>query len=193
MMKLGVFSVQGLVFFPSTTLPLNVFEPRYLSLVEDSLRESQPILLAPKTPGPGDIVGYGAPKLLHRRDDGTLLIAVMGRGKARVLKVDSSRPYLQAECEPVEVNSKIEIESMNLYSRLRADFEAWIRTQVEEPAQLQWIQDILTQPQSVLDHLITYRVQSPDHKQGLMDLCNINEQLAYLSTLPDLGSPSQVH
>jgi Lon protease-like protein len=193
MMTMGVFAVQGLVFFPSTTLPLNVFEPRYLSLIEDSLRDSKPILLSPKKPAPGDIAGFGEPKLLHRREDGTLLIAVMGRGKARVLSVDDSKAYQQVECEPIEVNSRIEVASLSLYSQMRTDFESWIKTQVEEPAQLQWVQEMLSQPQAVLDHMITYRVQDQEHKQGLMNLSDINEQLSYLATLPDLSSPSQVH
>ena len=38
--KICVFPLRGAIFFPETNLPLNIFEDRYLSMVEDSLRDN---------------------------------------------------------------------------------------------------------------------------------------------------------
>ena len=36
-----IFPLSGIIFFPKTNLPLNIFEPRYLSLVEDSFNSNK--------------------------------------------------------------------------------------------------------------------------------------------------------
>ena len=36
--KISIFPLRGAVFFPKTNLPLNIFEDRYLSMVEDALK-----------------------------------------------------------------------------------------------------------------------------------------------------------
>ena len=36
-----IFPLSGIIFFPKTNLPLNIFEPRYLSLVEDSFKSNK--------------------------------------------------------------------------------------------------------------------------------------------------------
>ena len=33
-----IFPLSGVIFFPYTNLPLNIFEPRYLSLVNDAIK-----------------------------------------------------------------------------------------------------------------------------------------------------------
>ena len=36
--KISIFPLRGAVFFPKTNLPLNIFEDRYLRMVEDALK-----------------------------------------------------------------------------------------------------------------------------------------------------------
>ena len=36
--KISIFPLRGAVFFPKTNLPLNIFEDRYLKMVEDALK-----------------------------------------------------------------------------------------------------------------------------------------------------------
>ena len=36
-----VFPLSGVIFFPNTNLPLNIFEPRYLSLVGDAMKTNK--------------------------------------------------------------------------------------------------------------------------------------------------------
>ena len=39
--RLPVFPLQGAILLPRATLPLNVFEPRYLSMIDDVLAGSR--------------------------------------------------------------------------------------------------------------------------------------------------------
>ena len=36
--KIPIFPLSGVVFFPNTTLPLNIFESRYIQLVNDCMK-----------------------------------------------------------------------------------------------------------------------------------------------------------
>jgi len=40
-----VFPLQDIVFYPHTVVPLNIFEPRYIKMVEDALETGTPIAL----------------------------------------------------------------------------------------------------------------------------------------------------
>ena len=39
--KIAVFPLTGAIFFPKTTLPLNIFEKRYIQLVDDCMKEKK--------------------------------------------------------------------------------------------------------------------------------------------------------
>ena len=39
--KIPVFPLRNAIFFPETNLPLNIFEDRYLDLVNDSFRSNK--------------------------------------------------------------------------------------------------------------------------------------------------------
>ena len=41
--RLGLFPLRGAILLPRATLPLNVFEPRYLSLIDDAMSSSRVI------------------------------------------------------------------------------------------------------------------------------------------------------
>lgn len=52
-MKVFVFPLTGCVFYPNTAKPLNIFEPRYLEMINDSLTTQTPIALAFADEGDG--------------------------------------------------------------------------------------------------------------------------------------------
>ena len=39
--QIPVFPLSGVIYFPKTNLPLNIFEPRYLNLVNDAIRKDK--------------------------------------------------------------------------------------------------------------------------------------------------------
>ena len=39
--KIAVFPLSNAVFFPKTVLPLNIFEDRYIQLINDSMKEDR--------------------------------------------------------------------------------------------------------------------------------------------------------
>ena len=39
--KISIFPLSNAIFFPKTILPLNIFEERYIQLVEDCMKEKR--------------------------------------------------------------------------------------------------------------------------------------------------------
>ena len=47
--KLPIFPLSNFIFFPKTSIPLNIFEPRYLQMINDSIKKDQIIgMIQPK-------------------------------------------------------------------------------------------------------------------------------------------------
>ncbi len=82
--NLPVFPLQGAVLFPRGHLPLNIFEPRYLSMIEDALGQGRMIGLAQPTsegvdPAPLYKVGcLGRLVSFAETDDGRYLVDLLG-------------------------------------------------------------------------------------------------------------------
>ena len=39
--RIPIFPLSGVIYFPKTNLPLNIFEQRYLDLVNDSIKKDR--------------------------------------------------------------------------------------------------------------------------------------------------------
>ena len=47
--KIPIFPLSNFIIFPNTTVPLNIFEPRYLQMVDDCMKGSRLIgIVQPK-------------------------------------------------------------------------------------------------------------------------------------------------
>ena len=43
--KIPVFPLSNFIIFPKTTVPLNIFEPRYIQMIDDSMRNNRYIVM----------------------------------------------------------------------------------------------------------------------------------------------------
>ncbi len=92
-MKFPVFPLNGAILFTKTNLPLNIFEQKYLDMVDYSLSKDRCIgMIQTKEDDSlyeigclGKIVGF------NETSDNRYLINLLGRSYFRVLKEDSSK------------------------------------------------------------------------------------------------------
>jgi len=89
---LPVFAIPGAVALPHGRIPLIVFEPRYISLVDDCLGNGRVFaLIQPDLPNPGPVKGLGTVGTLVRivafgeTGDGRYLITAQGVSRFQVL------------------------------------------------------------------------------------------------------------
>ena len=79
--KISIFPLRGAVFFPKTNLPLNIFEDRYLKMVEDALKNDGHIGMIQSKERGGDVFRVGCLGKIdkhERTSDGRILINLKG-------------------------------------------------------------------------------------------------------------------
>ena len=87
-MDLPIFPLNGAVLFPGTSLPLNIFESRYIEMVNYSLARERYIGMIQTNPN-DELYQIGCIGKIHsfnETDDGRYLISLQGTNCFRVIK-----------------------------------------------------------------------------------------------------------
>ena len=108
--KIPVFPLSNFIIFPKTTVPLNIFEPRYLQMIDDSMKSNRYIgMIQPKKTGDlkkpdlHRIGCVGKITSFNETEDGRYLIVLNGICRYEtVVEINSNKLY--RECE-VNFNS----------------------------------------------------------------------------------------
>jgi Lon protease-like protein len=98
----------NVVLFPQMTLPLRIFEPRYLQMVEDCMREDAlfgvvGIQSGPEVGGPALPYAVGTTARIvgvERESPDLLYIVTVGQDRFRIRELISGKPYLVGNVEP---------------------------------------------------------------------------------------------
>src|SRR5210317_695304 len=106
--KIPVFPLSNFIIFPKTTVPLNIFEPRYIDLFNESMRTNKLVgMIQPKTlnevqtsPELYDIGCLGKITSFKDTDDGRYLIELKGLIRFKILKeIKSLHKYREFEVD----------------------------------------------------------------------------------------------
>jgi Lon protease-like protein len=101
-----VFPLPGALLLPRARLPLHIFEPRYLAMLDDTLKTSQRLIgmIQPMdTPGEGEkrlhtIGCAGRITAFSETEDGRYMITLSGVSRFRITReVSGFSPYLKAD------------------------------------------------------------------------------------------------
>ena len=85
--KISVFPLRGAIFFPKTNLPLNIFENRYVSMVEDALKGNKYIGMVQSKKVEGEVFKVGCLGKIDRHEktpDGRILINLNGLSRFKI-------------------------------------------------------------------------------------------------------------
>ena len=102
-----VFPLSNFIIFPKTTVPLNIFEPRYVEMINDSMKKNKFIgMIQPKSisnenslaPSLHKIGCLGKITSFKETDDGRYLIDLKGIIRFKILKeIADNKPYRSCE------------------------------------------------------------------------------------------------
>ena len=88
-----VFPLSNFIIFPNTSVPLNIFEPRYIEMVNDSIKTHriigmiQPKKLKKKLPELYNVGCMGRITNFNETENGRYLIVINGINIATIFKV----------------------------------------------------------------------------------------------------------
>tara|TARA_Y100000389_G_C17434382_1_gene504588 strand:- start:1099 stop:1737 length:639 start_codon:yes stop_codon:yes gene_type:complete len=105
--NISVFPLSNFIIFPKTTVPLNIFEPRYIDLVNDSMKSNKFIgMVQPKNQKNKndmkidlhDVGCLGKITSFKESEDGRFLIELKGMIRFQIIKeIKSDKAYRQCE------------------------------------------------------------------------------------------------
>ena len=106
--KISVFPLSNFIIFPQTTVPLNVFEPRYIEMINASMKTDKLIgMIQPKNssnnkalPVLHSVGCLGKITSFKKTDDGRYLIELKGLLRFKVIEeVNSKNNYRECEVD----------------------------------------------------------------------------------------------
>ena len=109
--KIPVFPLSNFIIFPDTMVPLNIFEPRYIQMIDDCMKSDriigmiQPKNSSSKIPELYNIGCAGKITSFNETNDGRYLIVLNGISRFKIIKeINSERLYRKFDVSFTEYN-----------------------------------------------------------------------------------------
>ena len=180
---LPVFPLSNFIIFPRTTVPLNIFEPRYIQMVDKSMKSNRIIgMIQPKKTGElkkPDLYRVGcAGKItsFNETDDGRYLIILNGICRFKILgEVNNENLYRECEVKYEEFSSDLVEKSDEIkFSDLRLIFQNLKGLFKKQGYEINWKE---IEKQSLDQTINTLSMASPfslEEKQILLESKDLN-------------------
>ncbi len=121
--KIPVFPLSNFIIFPKTTVPLNIFEPRYIDMINDSIKSNkmigmiQPIASNQKNTNPNlyEVGCLGKITTFQETEDGRYLIELKGLIRfQKVREIETENKYRVLEVNFDKFKSDLDIKKEEL-------------------------------------------------------------------------------
>ena len=182
--KIPVFPLSNFIIFPRTTVPLNVFEPRYIDMVDDAMKSNRIIgMIQPKKSNQNTPVLYnigcaGKITSFNESNDGRYLIVLSGISRFKIIE-ELKNEKLYRECSISFNDFSNDLEENNeeiKFSDLELIFKDIKTLFAKEGYIVNW-KDI--EKQNLDQTINTLSMASPfslEEKQILLETTNLNER-----------------
>lgn len=191
-----VFPLSGVLVLPRGQLPLNVFEPRYLAMVDDVLSGQRLIGMIQPTehedkalkPALSTVGCVGRLSAYRETDDGRYLITLSGICRFRVaeeLTVETPYRQVRADFAPFAFDLAASRESDFPRERL---FDALKSFLAKRDLKADW-QSVMNAPAETLVNALSMLCPfEPAEKQALLEAHGWEERVAILTALLEMAS-----
>ena len=120
-----VFPISNFIIFPNTTVPLNIFEPRYIEMVDDSMKSNK-------------FIGMVQPKTLDKNEESPNLYNVGCLGKIVSFQETKDGRYLIELKGLVRFNTVTEIENKKKYREFQINFDSFRNDFLDKKEQIKF-------------------------------------------------------
>ena len=189
--KISVFPLSNFIIFPNTSVPLNIFEPRYVQMIDDCMKTNRIIgMIQPKNqkknvPELYSIGCAGRIVSFDETDDGRYLIVIKGISRFKILKeLNNEKPYRECEVDfKIYNNDTIENYSDIKFSDLELIFKNLKSLFEKKGYAINWKE---LEKQSLDQTINTLAMASPfslEEKQILLETKDINNRKTELENI----------
>ena len=111
-----IFPLSNFIIFPNTTVPLNIFEPRYIQMIDDSMKSHRMIgMIQPKKSGElkkpdlYEVGCIGKITSFNETDDGRYLLIINGISRFNINKeIETNKLYRMCEVNYEKYNRDLD-------------------------------------------------------------------------------------
>ena len=181
---ISIFPLSNFIFFPQTTVPLNVFEPRYIQMIDDAMKGDRIIgMVQPKKSNQTIPILYNvgcAGKIIsfNETEDGRYLIVLDGISRFKILE-ELNNDKLYRECKVNFDNFSNDINNQKeeiKFSDLQLIFKNLKSLFNKQGHTINWKE---LEKQSLDQTINALSMASPfslEEKQVLLETINLNER-----------------
>ena len=109
-----VFPLSNFIMFPGTSVPLNIFEPRYIDMINDSMKSNK-------------LIGMIQPKKINDSSNNLINLHKVGcLGKITTFKDTESGNFLIELKGMIRFETKAEIDTKKKYRSCEVDYSAYL-------------------------------------------------------------------
>ena len=181
---ISVFPLSNFVIFPNTSVPLNIFEPRYIEMIDNSMKTDRIIgMIQPKKQMDGipqlyNVGCAGKITNFNETEDGRYLIVINGISRFKILnEINNNKPY--RECK-ISFDEYIEDTKENYNEIKFTDLELIfknLKTLFKKKGYLiNWKELEKQSLDQTLNALVMASPFSLEEKQALLETININKR-----------------
>ena len=180
-----VFPLSGVIYFPKTNLPLNIFEQRYLDLVNDAYNKDKLMGMVQSKKGESDVYQIGCLGKIseyQKSNDGRILINLTGITRFKIFEeISNDKLYRQFKVDyktfDVDLNHSEEIiEKGDLIEKAKIFFK-------RNGLLLNWVEFEKLDQMQIINTLAMISPITNEEKQKLLEAVSFNDRV---KTLEDI-------
>jgi hypothetical protein len=181
--KIPIFPLSDFIFFPNTNVPLNIFVPRYIEMINDSMKSSRLIgMVQPKKNLENSLdqlynIGcLGKITSFNETGDGRYLIVLNGLSRFKIIKeIKNEKPYRECEISFNDFQDDIKINSEEIkFSDLKLIFKDLKNLFDKRGYSINWNELKKQNLEQTINALAMASPFSLEEKQTLLETKNLN-------------------
>ena len=190
--SIPIFPLPGALLLPRARLPLHIFEPRYLAMLDDALK-TRHRLIGMVQPVPGsdrlhDIGCAGRVSAFSETDDGRYMVTLLGISRFQIVDVlDGFTPYKRATIDWSKSAKDLgqaeqdpDLDRDQFFGTLKRYFDA-------NDLESDWDSFHDAKDEMLINSLCMLCPLTPEDKQALLQAATLSERREILTTLLDFS------
>ena len=184
-----VFPLSGVIFFPKTNLPLNIFEHRYLALVNDCIKSNKYMGMIQSKKNTSDIYSIGCLGIItdHRKTkEGRMLVTLTGVSRFEIkTEINNDKIYREFDVsyEKFLEDQKPAIQETMVQDKIKVIYEKTKEFFKKNGLLLNWSEFEKLDGDQKINTLAMIAPISDEEKQLILETIHVDSKTKVLSKI----------
>jgi len=184
-----IFPLSGVIFFPKTNLPLNIFEPRYITLIDDCIRSNKYMGMIQSKGSSADVYSVGCLGKIteyKKTKDGRMIINLTGISRFEISsEINNDKIYREFEVsyEKFKEDQILEKKQTIMLGKIKEIYEKTKIFFTKNGLLLNWAEFEKLDENQKIDTLAMIAPISNEEKQMILEAVHIDSKTKVLSKI----------